>query len=59
RRRGIGTRLVLHGLEALKANGMVKAMLDVDDFNQTKAIKLYEKVGFEVAKKYVKYEKKL
>lgn len=59
RRRGIGTRLILHGLKTLKASGMVKAMLDVDDFNQTKAIKLYEKVGFEVAKKYVKYEKKL
>ena len=57
RRKGIGTRLTLHGLETLKAKGMTKATLDVDDFNPTKAIKLYEKVGFKVAKKYLKYEK--
>jgi len=59
RRKGIGTRLTLHVLETLKANGMTKAILDVDDFNPTKAIKLYEKVGFRVAKKYQKYEKRL
>ncbi len=59
RRKGIGTRLTLHGLKALKAKGMTKTTLDVDDFNQTKAIKLYEKVGFKVAKKYLKYEKRL
>lgn len=59
RRKGIGTRLTLHGLETLKAKGMTKAILDVDDFNQTKAMKLYEKVGFKVAKKYLKYEKGL
>jgi len=59
RRRGIGTRLTLHGLEALKAKSMTKAILDVDDFNPTKAIELYEKVGFKVAKKYMKYEREL
>lgn len=59
RRKGIGTRLTLHGLETLKAKGMTKSILDVDDFNQTKAMKLYEKVGFKVAKKYLKYEKEL
>lgn len=57
RRNGIGARLMLHGLGWLKVKGMVKAMLDVDDFNPTKAIKLYEKVGFKVVKKYVIYEK--
>lgn len=59
RRKGIGTRLTLRGLKTLKAKGMSTAILDVDDFNQTKAIKLYEKVGFTVAKKYLKYEKEL
>ncbi len=59
RKKGIGTRLTLHGLETLRAKGMTKAILDVDDFNPTKAIKLYEKVGFKVAKKYLKYEKRL
>ena len=59
RRNGIGTRLMLQGLQTLKAKGMTKAMLDVDDFNLTKAVKLYEKVGFKIAKKYLIYEKDL
>jgi ribosomal protein S18 acetylase RimI-like enzyme len=59
RRRGVGAKLTLQGLETLRAKGMTKAILDVDDFNPTKAIKLYEKVGFKVAKKYLKYEKGL
>jgi len=59
RRRGIGAKLILHGLQMLKAKGMTRAMLDVDDFNQTKAKHLYEKVGFEVVEQYLTYEKKL
>ena len=59
RRKGVGTRLMLQGLETLEAKGMTKAMLDVDDFNPTKPIKLYEKIGFKVAKKYLIYEKRL
>jgi len=59
RRKGIGVKLTLWGLKRLGAKGMTKAILDVDDFNPTKAIKLYEKVGFNVAKKYLKYEKRL
>jgi len=59
RRKRIGVKLTLWGLDRLRAIGMTKAILDVDDFNPTKAIKLYEKVGFNVAKKYLKYEKGL
>jgi mycothiol synthase len=59
RRKGIGTKLILQALESLKAKGMAKAMLDVDDLNPTKAIKLYSKVGFKVVKKYMIYEKEL
>jgi mycothiol synthase len=59
RRKGIGTRLLLHGLETLKAKGMVKAVLHVDDYNPTKAVTLYEKVGFRVEKKDFTYERKL
>jgi mycothiol synthase len=59
RRRGIGTRLMLHGLETLKAKGMIKAILHVDDYNPTKALTLYEKVGFRVKKKDFTYERKL
>jgi ribosomal protein S18 acetylase RimI-like enzyme len=59
RRKGIGTKLMLQALESLKAKGMTTAMLDVDDLNPTKAIKLYAKVGFKVVKKYSIYEKDL
>jgi mycothiol synthase len=55
--KGIGTMLMLHGLNKLKAKGMTKAELGVDDFNPTKAMKLYEKVGFKVVKKDLTYEK--
>ena len=58
RRKGIGTKLMLQGLKTLKAKGITKAMLDTEDFNP-KAIKLYEKVGFEVVQEYLTYEKRL
>ncbi len=59
RRTGIGVRLTLHGLETLKAKGMTKAMLGVDDQNPTKAIGLYEKVGFRAKQKYSTFERAL
>ena len=59
RRKGIGTELMLQGLKTLKAKGMTKAMLDTEDFNPTKAKKLYEKVGFKVVQEYLTYEKRL
>jgi len=57
RKSGVGTRLVLHGLEALRNEKMDKALLDVDDLNQTGAMRLYENVGFKVVEKYLTYEK--
>jgi len=57
RRRGIGTRLMLRGLKALKAKGMTSATLDTEDTNPTRAITLYEKVGFQVLQEYVTYTK--
>jgi len=59
RRTGIGARLMLHGLENLKAKGMTTALLGVDDYNPTKAIRLYEKVGFRAKKKDFTFERKL
>lgn len=59
RRIGVGARLMLHGLETLKAKGMTRAMLGVDDYNPTKAIRLYEKVGFRVMKKDFTFEREL
>ncbi len=59
RRTGIGARLMLHGLETLKARGMTKALLGVDDYNPTKAIGLYEKAGFRAKKNDFTFERKL
>jgi len=59
RKKGIGTKLMLHGMNLLKAKGMTVAMLGVDDSNVTKAMHLYEKVGFKVARKDLAYEKSI
>lgn len=59
RQTGIGTKLILYGMNLLKDKGMTVAMLGVDDWNVTRAIRLYEKVGFKVARKEVAYEKTL
>ncbi len=59
RRRGIGARLILHSLEALKAKGMTMATLGVDNYNPTEAMRLYEKVGFKVKKKDLVFERGL
>ncbi len=59
RRTGIGARLMLHGLQTLKAKGMTKAILGVDDYNPTKALKLYEKVGFRAKIKAFTFEREL
>jgi len=56
---GIGTRLMIEGMKLLKTMGMTEAMLGVDDQNPTKAIKLYEKVGFSVVRKDVAYRKSI
>jgi len=59
RLKGIGTRLMIEGMKLLKTKGMTEAMLGVDDQNPTKAIKLYEKVEFNVTRKDVAYQKTL
>ena len=59
RQTGIGTKLILQGMNLLKHMGMTTARLAVDDWNVTKAIQLYEKVGFKIARKEIFYEKDL
>jgi len=59
RRRGIGTSLILRGLDYLKSKGMIEADLGVDDLNQTEAIKLYKKAGFKVIRKELTCAKKI
>jgi ribosomal protein S18 acetylase RimI-like enzyme len=59
RRTGIGTKLILHGMNFLKAKGVAAVMLTVDDSNVTKAKQLYEKVGFAEAWKWSFHEKRI
>ena len=56
---GIGTRLILHGMDFLKAKGVAEVMLTVDSSNVTKAKQLYEKVGLTEAWKWTFYEKRI
>ncbi len=57
RRKGIGTALILRGIESLKSRGMTHVELETDDTNPTKAIELYRKVGFKVIRKLLVYQK--
>ena len=56
RRKGVGAHLMVHAMHVLRDKGMADALLYVDETNPTKAIKLYEKVGFKVARKSIIYE---
>lgn len=56
RQRDVGTSLMLRAMSHLKAQGMEDALLYVDDQNPTHAIKLYEKVGFQIYHKSNSYE---
>lgn len=56
RRAGTGTSLMLMGLNWIRKKQMDEAWLYVDDLNPTGAFKLYEKLGFEVAKKNISYQ---
>jgi len=56
RRKGIGTSLMLNAMRLLKAYKMEDALLYVDDMNPTGAIKLYEKLGFDVLRKNIVYQ---
>jgi ribosomal protein S18 acetylase RimI-like enzyme len=59
RHQGIGKALMIHAMQFLKKQGVKKAMLGVDDTNITKAIKIYESLGFEVVFKRYMYIKEL
>ena len=59
RRKGIATELMLQGLERLKAKGMTRAILGVEDENVTQAMKLYEKLGFRIKKREVILEREV
>jgi mycothiol synthase len=57
RNRGLGTALLLQGLHALRQAGMEFAQLGADAENLTGAVRLYERVAFEIRKTVVAYRK--
>jgi ribosomal protein S18 acetylase RimI-like enzyme len=59
RSKGIGKALLIHAMKFLKEKGMAEAILGVDDTNITKAMKLYENLGFESFLKMYRYIKEL
>jgi mycothiol synthase len=59
RQRDVGTTLMLRAMSYLKTQGMEDTLLYVDDQNPTHAMKLYEKVGFQVYHKSASYELQL
>jgi mycothiol synthase len=59
RRQKIGLTLIHSAMRYLKSLGMENALLYVDDQNPTGAIKLYERVGFEIFHSNTVYELQL
>jgi len=55
-RRGLGAALEVEGLRYLAAEGLTTAMLYVDEDNEA-AVKLYRRLGFEIHKADVMYER--
>jgi mycothiol synthase len=59
RGQGVATTLIIAGMNWLKTKGMEEAELNVDDTNPTQAMRLYERLGFTVARKSVLFLKQL
>ena len=59
RGRGLGESLVRHALARLYTRGLRRVGLKVDARNPTGALRLYERVGMSVVKRYRFYVKKL
>ena len=59
RQRGLGSALLLTCLHVLKRAGMESATLDADFDNPTEAIRLYERIGFREAWRWVTYGREI
>lgn len=57
RKQGLGRALLLTGMQALQDEGVKWAMLSVDTENLTGALRLYEGVGFQPAKRFAIFRK--
>jgi mycothiol synthase len=59
RKRGIATALLVTAMSAARADGYDQASLGVDADSLTGAVRLYEQVGFTVARTWTSYRKRL
>lgn len=59
RGRGIGELMLRHSLALFKSRGLQKAALGVDASNATGAVRLYERVGMNVVRRFDTYDKEL
>jgi mycothiol synthase len=59
RNRGLGTALLLHSFREFRRRGRAKADLNVDGDNLTGALRLYERAGMHVVRRYDHYWKEL
>lgn len=59
RRRGLGAALLVHSFLVMKQHGMTRATLGVDADNTTGAVRLYERAGMSVERRYDVYRKDL
>jgi len=55
RRRGVASALLCETMRAFKAEGLQYAALGVDAENQTGALGIYERLGFEAVKRFVAF----
>jgi mycothiol synthase len=59
RRRGLGEALLRHSFRAFALEGATKVGLGVDAENSTGALRLYERAGMRVVRRYDSYERRL
>ena len=57
RKKGLATALLCASMSALKADGLEYAALGVDAENLTGALRIYERVGFTVLKRFMTFSK--
>ena len=57
RKKGVASALIARCLHALRDAGYHEASLGVDADNISGALRIYEKMGYRVQQRYVRYEK--
>ena len=57
RGRGLASALMVRGMHALRERGMTSAGLGVDSENPTGALRIYERLGFEVTQRFLVFRR--